>query len=298
MIDWAIVSSRRLGCLVALCAIAVAVTLWGAGEARAAVDNKTILEGIAAADDLEFGHAVELLQKGLAESPSQADQITAWATLAQCHIALEDTKQAQADFEALLKIAPNYALERGASPRVRKVFDEAHAAIAMAAPPPSAPGTVGGPPKALPLDIPRDKLPAGKALDGSAYVPGGSVSVLRIFYRTRGEAGAAGPYSSVQSEGHLGRFFITVPGMHVQPPAIEYYAEGLDDAGNVLAVSGSREKPLSIEVAAEKKPLYARPWLWGVVGGVVAAGAVAGIVVGVTSQPGANAPGHVTILPE
>jgi hypothetical protein len=88
--------------------------------------------------------------------------------------------------------------------------------------------------------------------------------------------------------------------MQVQPPALEYYLMVLDDSNTALAHAGSLAIPLSVPVAAQKRPVYARAWFWGVVVGVVAVGAIVGGTVAATTGggPGKNSPATVTILPQ
>jgi hypothetical protein len=67
----------------------------------------------------------------------------------------------------------------------------------------------------------------------------------------------------------------------VRPPAFEYYVTALNDENVAIGRAGTLAEPLRVEVLAAKKPLRKRAWIWGVAGGVVAAGVVA-TVLGVT----------------
>ena len=61
--------------------------------------------------------------------------------------------------------------------------------------------------------------------------------------------------------------------------------------------AGGLTEPLGVEVGARKKPLYKRGWVWGVVGGAVAAGAVVAVVLGLTlAPPDPKAPADVMLI--
>ena len=178
------------------------------------------------------------------------------------------------------------------------MFDEARAhraatAAPQPAPAPTAP-TVA--PRHVYLNLTPKSPQAGQPITAAAYLPGGNVSSLHLYYRTR-RAGASGGFSSVQSEGHLGRFSVTIPGLQVEAAGLEYYAVALDDAGATVAAEGSREQPLALEVTGGK-PVYARPWLWVGLGGALVVGGAAAVIAVFATRPAADAPGHLTIAPQ
>jgi hypothetical protein len=106
---------------------------------------------------------------------------------------------------------------------------------------------------------------------------GGLARSVHLFHRVRGEES----YSEIETKGQGDRFELSVPGSAVRPPAFEYYLTALNDENVAMGRAGTLAEPLRVEVLAAKKPLRKRAWIWGVAGGVVAAGVVA-TVLGVT----------------
>jgi hypothetical protein len=72
---------------------------------------------------------------------------------------------------------------------------------------------------------------------------------------------------------------VTVPAEVVRPPLVEYYLEAVDSNGLPLQARGDAFAPLRIAVP---EPGGIPWWVW-VGGGVLVAGAITGIVVGVVS---------------
>src|SRR5262249_19709345 len=96
-----------------------------------------------------------------------------------------------------------------------------------------------------------------------------------------------------------GRYEIILPGMLVQPPALEFYVAAEDEQGGKIGLLGSAQVPLSMEVTEpEGKPFYAEWWFWTGIGAAVALG----VVTAFAPSGGSNAPpgntGTVIIHPQ
>jgi hypothetical protein len=244
------------------------------GEARAAIESDLVQRGVAAYNDLQYARAITLLHQALEETLTREEKLVTFQTLAFAHVALNDAPSAQRDFEDLLRIDAGFELDRTISPRVRSVFESARARFAT-----GQDGTGGALTTSLPTVTPRvDWGPTTHAQPGHALTvqlshPGGVAARAQLFYRTRGQA----VFSSLSAPaGAQGHFFFTLPGEAVQAPAFEYYLVILDDSGASVAQAGTLAQPLVVDVPSHPKPLYAKPWFWGVAVGaaVVAAGIV------------------------
>ena len=62
------------------------------------------------------------------------------------------------------------------------------------------------------------------------------------------------------------------------------------NAQRIVAPPDPRPQPAATPAAAESTPVYKRWWFWTIVGGVVAAGVVTGVVVGTSSSARAAVP--------
>jgi hypothetical protein len=259
--------------------------------ARAAVESDLVKAGMAAYDDLEYSKALDLLDRALSETLTKEEKVATYKTMAFCHVALGKIDAARADFGNLLRADPRFELDRTISPRVRAVFEMAKTAVATGE---SGPAEVSKMPALQPAIRPA-KPKEGQSITMSVGYPGGVAEKLQLLYRARGQAA----YSKVQVAGVGGHFEVMLPGLQVKPPVVEYYLVLLDDTGASVASAGSLGQPLLLEVQAVQKPVYKKGWFWGVLGGVVAAGAiVAGVVVGTATTIGPNTPATLTIQPQ
>jgi tetratricopeptide (TPR) repeat protein len=276
--------------------ISLVAALLAAAVARAApvhvegIASEAVGQGLAAYDELDYARAVERLQTALArEALTRIEKSTALRVLGFAHVALDDLPAAREDFERLLALDPDVALDRTISPRIRKVFEEARARVATGQ---ARPPTSGALPQLTPsLDPARPR--AGRPLEVRVAWPGGVAAKVALYHRLRGEA----LYSTVTASEQGGHFALEVSGAEVQAPGVEYYLVALDEAGAPIAGAGSLGAPLSVEVAGRPRPVWKRGWLWGLLGGLVAAGAASGIVAWELTRPGPNDPATVTILP-
>src|SRR6185312_8424737 len=157
-------------------------------------------------------------------------------------------------------------LDRTISPRVRAVFEDARAHVATESGASEAGRAL---PELHPMVTPA-KVKEGQAVTIASAYPGGVASSVELFYRTRGQNVFA---KLKQPVGAGGAFSVIVPGMHVKAPALEYYFVVLDDSGASVAIAGTLGQPLAVDVQGRKKPVYAKGWFWGVLGGVAVVGA-------------------------
>ncbi len=266
--------------------ICVALVAALCAPARGEIESDLVKQGVAAYDNLDYQKAIELLNKALAETLTREEKVATYRTLAFSHVALGETEAARGDFENLLRADPSTQLDRRVSPRVRAVFEEARAALATR--------TTRTEEKKLPELTPEFRPPkprGGEPVVVSAYYPGGVAVTLQVFYRTRGQA----TFNKIAGEGALGRFEVTIPGLAVEAPAIEYYAVALDDNGAAVAGAGSLAQPLALDVGERPRPVYKSGVLWGILGGVAVAGAVAGVLAFFLTR---NAPAQITVIPQ
>jgi hypothetical protein len=260
-------------------------------RARADVESEQVKAGVAAYDDLDYAKAVDLLHKALNETLTREERVVTWRTLAFAHVALNKPDDARADFESLLRVDPSYQPDRTISPRVRKVFEDAKAHVATEGTPTDAEHRM---PSVQPVITPK-VLKAGKPVTFALTYPGGVAQKLELFYRTRGQL----RFSRVEVAGKQGVFEVTIPGLQVGGPALEWYLVLLDDGGLAIANAGSLGQPLGLDVLSRPVPVYKKGWFWGVVVGVAAAGALAaGLAVGLQpAKIGPDTPAALTIHP-
>ena len=264
------------------------------GRANAAIESDLVKQGIAAYNDLEYLRAVELLNKALQETLTRDEKVVTFQTLAFAHVALGKNDAAVRDFEQLLRIDGSFELDRTISPRVRAVFEEARGHVATEG---GGGGADGGHalPELHPLVTPA-KIKQGQAVTIAAAYPGGVASSVELFYRTRGQNVFAKLKQRVDVGG---AFSITVPGMHVDAPALEYYLVVLDESGASVATAGTLGQPLAVDVEGRKRPVYVKGWFWGVIGGiaVVGAGVATAVVLSTRSTISASTPATISIQP-
>jgi tetratricopeptide (TPR) repeat protein len=262
--------------------------------ARAAIESDLVKQGIAAYNDLEYARAVDLLKKALQETLTRDEKVVTFQTLAFAHVALGKNDDAVGDFENLLRIDGSFELDRTISPRVRAVFEEARGRVATSGG--SSSGSGEALPELHPTVTPPLKVKEGQAVTIAAAYPGGVASSVELFYRTRGQNVFAKLKSPIDVGGS---FSVTVPGMHVQAPALEYYFVVLDDHGASVAIAGTLGRPLAVDVQGRKRPVYVKGWFWGVIGGVavVGAGVATAVVLSTRSSITSSTPATISIQP-
>jgi hypothetical protein len=248
------------------------ILLATAPAARADIESPAVKMGLAAYADLDYASAVNWLDKARHESLTREEKIATYQTLAMAHIALGQTAEAKTDFQHLLRVDPSFELDNSVAPKVRALFEQAKGEVAT-----SGRGMKLALPAVTPTLTPATPQ-AGRSLTLGVTYPGGVAQKMDLYYRGAGQAS----FSRLTANGSPdSRFEAMIPGAQVQPPLLEFHIALLDEAGVPVAAAGSLGQPLSIAVAARKRPVYARAWFWGVIGGVAAAAAVAaGLAVG------------------
>jgi tetratricopeptide (TPR) repeat protein len=240
-------------------------TLLIAGSALADVDSPLVKNGLSAYGDLDYAKAVQLLEQARGESLTREEKLVTYRTLGMAYVALGKIDEAKKDFKRLLRIDPSSTLDRSVAPKVRAIFEEAKSEVAVS----------GGALKTtLPTITPTLEPPAPR--QGSPVVvrvdyPGGVARKMTLYFRKSGDG--AFSRATVAGDGN-GHFSATIPGADLQPSSLEYHIVLLDDAGAAVAGAGTLGSPLAVGVVEKKKPVYKKAWFWGVLGGVVAAGAV------------------------
>lgn len=276
--------------------VVLAVLLQGGRASAFTVESDLVKQGVAAYNDLEYARAVDILGKALQETLTRDEKIVTFQTLAFAHVALGRNDDAITDFENLLRIDAGFELDRTISPRVRSVFEEARGRLA------TTQGGAGGAdgrglPAITPTVTPKGKIKEGQTVTIAGGYPGGVASSVELFYRTRGQnvyARLKAPVAPLS-----GAFSVTVPGMHVQGPAVEYYLVVLDDNGAAVASAGALGKPLAVDVEGRKRPVYTKGWFWGVIGGVavVGAGVATAVALSTRSTISSSTPATISIQP-
>lgn len=285
---------RLRSCAAAAAFIVASLVVATPRPGRAAdIESELVKQGIAAYNDLEYPRAVELLQKALQETLTRDEKIVTFQTLAFAHVALGKNDDAVADFEQLLRIDGSFELDRTISPRIRAVFEDARAHVATEG------GASAGAAQALPELHPTVtplKIKDGQAVTVASVYPGGVASSVELFYRTRGQ----NVFSKLKAPVDVsGRFGVTVPGMQVHAPALEYYFVVLDESGASLALAGTLGRPLAVDVEGRKRPVYTKGWFWGVLGGVavVGAGIATAVALSTRSTISSSTPATISIQP-
>lgn len=286
--------------LLVVMALAVALPV-----AQAEHHNKLFAQGVKAFDDLDYQKAIDLLTRAVAEKLSKEDKVAAYQKLSVCHIAFEDEAAAKNDFENLLRLDRSFHLDNTVAPRMRAVFDQAKAAVDSAdpltpppnTPPPPKPEEPPPQAKPTPLQVELDPLLpiAGAAISVKAFSPAveEKAASAQLYYRTAGQTG----FSKVVGDGTAGRFSITIPGMSVTTPGLEYYVIALDAGGTPIAVAGDADHPLSTNVGERAKSSKKAAVALGVAGGVVVVAVAVGLLVALMPhEAAAGTPGTIQVI--
>jgi hypothetical protein len=260
----------------------------------ARIDSELVKQGIQAYNELEYVRAISLLQQALRETLTRDEKLATFQTLAFAHVALEQREAARADFANLLRVAPNFELDRTISPRVRVVFEEAKAQVALAGGAVEDPALAG-----LPTLTPTASWGAGAhpreghPVDVRATLAGGAAVRGELFFRARGQTRYNKVTALLDAGGVLS---VTVPGMDVHAPGLEYYLVLLDAAGASVARAGSLGQPLALPVDGVKTAVYKRGWFWGVIAGAAVVGAGVATAVALTARSSVSSSTPATII--
>jgi tetratricopeptide (TPR) repeat protein len=261
---------------------------------RSRIESDLVKQGITAYNELEYARAIGLLQQALRETLTREEKLATFQTLGFAHVALEQREAALADFANLLRVAPSFELDRTISPRVRVVFEEARSRMAVGG------GSVQDPALAgLPTLEPQASWGGGarpregRAVDVRVALAGGAAARGELYFRARGQS-LYNKLTALVDAG--GGFAVTVPGMNVRAPGLEYYVVLLDAAGVSVARAGSLGQPLGLDVDAGKTAVYKRGWFWGVIVGAAVVGAGVATAVALTARPSVSSSTPATIV--
>ena len=274
---------------------------WMAATARAEIESDLVRQGMAAYEELDYQKSVDLLDRARAETLTREEKVATWKTLAFAHAALDQTAEAREAFEQLLTVDKTFELDRTISPRVRTIFDQARESWQARQPRTDA---NAGRPAVLKLDTDPVRPVAGTPVTVAVSESPPRAEHFEVMYRTPDPHAAPGSKTSwSRVEGRPvgdGGYAALIPGLAVAVPTLEYYAQARDTAGVIVGVNGSEGEPLSLEVLAPPpRPVYKRPWFWGVVVGAVAVvGAGTATAIALTSRPGPTTPATVVIYPQ
>jgi tetratricopeptide (TPR) repeat protein len=268
----------------------------GAAPARAttpAIESELVQQGVIAYNDLEYPQAIKLLSQALQETLTLQEKRVTYITLAFSYFALNQPEETITAFENLLRVDERFEPDRTIAPRARALFEKARARLA------TGKSAGGSAPATMPTLSPTvTPVPAteGQPVEVRVRYPGGAAQKIDVFYRTRGQARFSELVAPLDGRGGAA---LTVPGMSVRAPALEYYLLALDDTGASVARAGSLAQPLPIDVLVRRKPVYKRGWFWGTIAAVLVAGAGAATIFYFTRpQITSTTPGTVTFQPQ
>jgi hypothetical protein len=268
-------------------ALAMLVLVALVAPAGAEIESHRVRAGLTAYRQLEYERALRLFDEAVrTESLTREEKLAVFQASGVCHVALDRPDAARSDFVRLLSIEPGSELDDRVSPRVRAVFEQARAEVALRGQ--QTPSAHHLPELGAAIDPPAPR--EGDGLAVAVRHPGGLAARGQLFHRVRGELSYARIEAPVDA---LGEMRFAVPGSSVRAPGLEAYVVVLDGAGTAIARAGSLGAPLSLPVRVRPLPLHQRRWFWGVIGGVAGAAVLSAIVVGVTL----SAPATITVLP-
>jgi tetratricopeptide (TPR) repeat protein len=278
-------------------AAAVALTSVLAGApALAQSGQRNLIElGQRQYEDLHYEEAVQTLSAAIIRpGNSPQDELRIYELLAYSYQALQRNDEAEGAWRLVLARDPTRQPSQDISPRVQQFFTrvrerwEAEGRPGVARP--NNENTNDGtqqPANALPEVRIEHRSPPqqqrGRAVPLTATVvdPGNRVSRLVLAYRHNN----SGIFRRVDAQAQSGgAFAVTLPGEVVRPPLVEYYFEAVDATGVPVQARGDAFAPLRIAVPEPGRIPW---WVW-VGGGVLVAGAVTGIVIGVVSASGSQ----------
>jgi hypothetical protein len=120
----------------------------------------------------------------------------------------------------------------------------------------------------------RDREGADAASLVRASLSDPEQKVARVLIRA--SAKSSGPFTSVEMKCKAGLCTATLPSPTGEPSFTAYYfVEALDTTQATIARAGSAEAPSQL-VVVDTRPWYQSPWVWGIAGSVIVAGAAIG----------------------
>lgn len=246
-------------------------------------------------DDLRFEEAIQTLSAAvLRRGVTPQAELQLYELLALSYHSLNRSDEADGAWRLLLSRDPAHQPPRGVSPRTVSFFSEVRARWVAEESTRRANQPVGpGPASSLQAVSIEHRSPAEQRptqpvnLTASLTDPGHRATRLIVAYRS----GSRGLFRRIEARPNgSGALAAVIPGDAVRPPLVEYYLEAVDSAGLPVQSRGDALAPLRVAVPQPGLPWW--PFVLG--GGVLAAGAVAGIVYGVTAA-GGQAPATLNI---
>jgi hypothetical protein len=280
---------------------ALALALVVAVAAPALADNPQdavrarMTEGEQRYQNQEYRAAIEAFD-AIVHDPiaTRVDRARAYEYLGMSWLILGKKPKARAAFEELLAIDPHYTLSDPThSPKLREFFEEVRTSF--------VPGYGKSEGEAeLEHDAPTGAV-AGRPLQMQVVVMRGAPLVKQVTLHARRQGMLE--YVDQPMRGDGGRWKSSyAPPRDVVDYTLEYYVEARDDKGRVVARVASPERPIpllvhGVPIATAPTPWFKRWYVWAAVGGVVAGGAIVGVVAGTAEKApkGSLPPGTVSL---
>ncbi len=246
-------------------------------------------------DELHYEEAVQTLSAAIIRSGNAtADELRIYELLAYSYQALQRNDEAEGAWRLVLAREPDRQPSQDVSPRVQQFFTrvrerwDAEGRPGVARPAQSGSTTATPTPNAPLPEVriehrspPQQQRGRAVPLTANLVDPGHRASRLVLAYRHNN----SGIFRRIDARGDAtGAYAVTLPGDAVRPPLVEYYFEAVDPTGVPVQARGDAFAPLRIAVP---EPGGIPWWVW-VGGGVLVAGAVTGIVIGVVSASGSQ----------
>jgi hypothetical protein len=254
-------------------------------------------QGLSEFQNLDFAQAIVTLEAVVRASEATPSQrILALELIAISHLSLGHSKRAEAAFERLLNLRPDYELRNHeGSPKVTAAFETVRRRR----------GTEITP-KAEALVLSWQGVPvakAGKRLSISVHAASGSPTSMRLFWRAGGESG----FVAVEMRRHKGPLWrgrIRLP-KNQEDYSLAFYVEAQGPAGEIVARLGDANSPASHPVsgremrAGTQNGAWYGSWkLWAGLGAAtLLGGSVAILTSGSDLREGNLPPGRITLSP-
>jgi tetratricopeptide (TPR) repeat protein len=272
--------------------VLVVALLLCAPAVRAEIESELVQKGVTAYENTDFPLAIDILSRALGESLTRDERIVTFRTLGFAYSAVGRTDEALAAFAHLLRLDRNAELDRTVAPRVRAIFEEARTQVATGQAEPAE----GGAMPTLHPEVTPAHPTEGQPVTITVAHLGGLARELHLFHRVRGEES----YSEIKGTGQGDRFSLTIPGIAVHAPALEYYLTAVDDKKVAMARAGRLAEPLSVDVVPlPKRASHRRALVWGLVGGgaLLVAGGVATALALTIGRPNSSTSDVMLISP-
>ncbi|MDP3275388.1 MAG: hypothetical protein Q8Q09_09355 [Deltaproteobacteria bacterium] len=264
------------------------------GVALAQTSQRNFVElGQRQYDDLHYEEALQTLSAAIIRrGNSPVEELRIYELLAYSYQALNRNDEAEGAWRLLLAREPTRQVSADVSPRVQTFFNGVRQRWEAEGRPGVAVQTTNN--NGAPLPNPQRNLSEiridhrsppqqqrGRAVPLTATVvdPDHRVARLVLAYR-HNNVGLFRRVDAQNDPASTGAFSVTVPQDIVRPPLVEYYFEAVDGTGVPVFARGDAFAPLRIAVP---EPGGIPWWVW-VGGGVLAAGAITGIIVGVVAS--------------